>query len=405
MTKKSFYQKIAIFLIAVVVIQISYTPWAFAMGGDEGNNLESFEQGTGQKGALDAYNAIIGKLKSGDLDEDIYAGAYIDETKLVVMLTDLTDEVKNGYLAVIEDPNVVDFKQAEFSLKYLHEQVDETVKMMGNCPITGYGVYESQNKGHIKIDKDYYDNFVSELSATYSDYDIPIIFEPGEYYDKGLAEGEMENESVLESVNNFEDYYSMTASTEIMGGMPITTSQGNSTTGFCGYYGIMDAIIIAGHAVSEGENTKYGKVVQRKYNNNQYGDYAIIFVDSNYKLTNTICNRHWDKLDVTTVYSNVPEGTQISAYGDITKGVYGVVDATNESRTSSRTGVTIRGLTSVICDVYGTRKGDSGGPVYVNLGNWKVAACGIIQGGDSDTEMCFVPFEHIASAFSPKTTP
>lgn len=197
----------------------------------------------------------------------------------------------------------------------------------------------------------------------------------------------------------------MTASNEIMGGMPITTSLGTATIGFCGYYGIMSAIITAGHAVSEGEDTAYGKVVQRKYTNNQYGDFAIIFIDSNYELTNTICDSHWDKLDVRTVYSNVAEGTTVSAYGNTSKGVFGEVTATGISKTSFLTGVTICGLTSVTCPTGGANNGDSGGPVYVSLGNWQAAACGIIQGSGSSTEMCFVPFEHIAAAFSPKTSP
>lgn len=403
MTKK-FYNKVTVLLIVAIVMQMTYIPRSSAMGIEQLNDLEFNDCAAEQEDALDAYNDIIEGLKSGKLNEDMYAGAYIDGTKLVIMLTDLTDEIKNEYLAIVENQDTIDFEQARYSLKYLNEQVDEAVNILNNYPITEYGVYESKNEGFIRIDKEYYDSFVSELPAVFSEHNSPIIFEPGEYCNTGLAKEEMESELFAPDADG-EEYYATTADKDIMGGMPLKTSLGNSTIGYCGYYGIMDAIIVAGHAVSDGENTEYGKVVQRQCANNQYGDYAIIFVDSNYRLTNNICDGTLGSLEVRQVYSNVPVGTTVSAYGIKTKTFSGTVTATNVSKKYVGSDVTIRGLTEVACDYACATSGDSGGPVYVVLGNYKVAACGIIAADDRKGKMHFVPFEHIASAFSPKTSP
>lgn len=195
-----------------------------------------------------------------------------------------------------------------------------------------------------------------------------------------------------------------------MGGIPIETSKGTATIGFCGYYGIMDAIITAGHAVSEGEDTEYGRVIQRQFNNNQNGDYAIIFVDSNYKITNNIDSHIGTGADrllnVRTVYSNVPEGTSLYAYGNVSEAVSAKVEATNVSRYLYSYGVNIRGLTVANYTGGEATFGDSGGPVVVLLGSYQVAACGIIHGGTNDGKgMYFTPFDKIAAAFSPKTSP
>lgn len=404
MTKKRFYRKVAFLLVVVAVMHISCTSMGTAVGVEQEPDFEFNGYATEQKDALDAYNAIINGLKSGMLDENIYAGAHMDEAKLMVMLTDLTDEIRSEYLNIVENPSAVGFEQAKYSLKYLHEQVNETVNALDNCPITEYGYYESKNKGYIKIDKDYYDSFVSQLPALYSDCDSPIVFEPGEYYDMGLAEGGADSESQLESSVDVEKHYSVTAGKELMGGMPITTSLGTASIGFCGYYGIMDAIITAGHAVTEGGNTEYGKVVQRKCDNNQYGDYAIIFVDSNYKLTNKVCSSDWGSLEVRTVYSDVPVDTVIHMYGKATQGIRATVAATDISKRLGEGGVMICGLTKATSDYFQSTKGDSGGAVYVPLGNYKVAACGI-HSGSLERELYFTPFEHIASAFNPKTSP
>lgn len=244
---------------------------------------------------------------------------------------------------------------------------------------------------------------MSEVPVLYSEYDTPIIFEPGKYYDTGATE-EKGGE------NNFEESYSSTAAEDIMGGMTLHNTTGGeySTIGFCGYYGIMDAILVSGHAVSEGEKTEYGTVVQRCYGNNKYGDYAIIFINSNYRLTNKIRNNYWGSLEVVTVYSSVPEGTSISAYGQTSKGLTAKVTETNVSVTSYLAGniqIVIKGLTKAKCDYLLPQAGDSGAPVYVSLGNYNVAACGILKGGNNYDSVFFVPFEHIPAGFTPKTGP
>lgn len=55
---------------------------------------------------MDAYNIIIERLKTGELNEDIYAGAYIDGTKLIIMLTNTTDNIKNEFMSVVENDRV-----------------------------------------------------------------------------------------------------------------------------------------------------------------------------------------------------------------------------------------------------------------------------------------------------------
>ena len=376
MLKKRIRYNIAFFLIVAIVVQMAYISQSVAL------ELEPVDESISmQEDAINAYNIILENLKSGKLDENIYAGAYIDESKLIIMLTSLTAETRNEFLAVVETPDTIDFIQARYSLKYLNDQLNETADALSNYPITEYGIYESKNTAFIRVEKDYYDSFLNEMPALYVEDDIPIIFEPGEYHEMSTDKEENEKETFSDSVFAPEENYVTSATNNIKGGMSIRSSKGTGTIGFCGYYGTVDAIITAGHVVSEGEETEYGHVVHRNYGNNQYGDYAIIFVNSEYTLTNAIVQGRWDDLFVRTVYSSVPEGTQISAYGQKSGHMSAKVVATNVSMPGNN-GITTRGLiqTEHILGTTSTQ-GDSGGPVYYALGAMQVAACGLIKGG------------------------
>ena len=383
MLKSDYRNKIAILLVAVVIICAGCISKSYSIDQNQTIEAEWSQAMAQQIDAVEVYNDIIGKLKSGELDEDIYAGAYINGSKIIIMLTDLSDEIKNDFLLATDKPYAIDFEQAQYSLKYLDKLLNETVNMLADYPITGYGFYESKNKCFVEIEQDSYVRFVCEMPVLYSDDDYPILFEPAEYA-------------------------TTCASKDILGGTLIQTSTSNMTIGFCGRYGIVDAIITAGHGALQGSDTQYGYVVQSKCDNNQFGDYAIIYTNSDYRITNKVYANNLlgsDALYVRTVYSSVPEGTSVYAYGVKAKEKLGRVEKTNVSEYMIDTGKTIRGL--IKCKLSGgtSQKGDSGGPVYIPFGSYQIGACGIITASaDNGTTMFFTPFEHIAANFSPLTS-
>lgn len=383
MFKLNYWNKLAILIISVVIICVVCSSKGYSTNQNQEIEMEFAQDMTEQIDAIEAYNDIIGKLKSGELNEDIYAGAYINDSKIIIMLTDLSDKSKSDFLLATDKPYAVDFNQAQYSLKYLDKKLNETVDMLEDYPITGYGFYESKNKCFVEIEQGSYTHFVSEMPYLCADDNFPILFEPGEY--------------ITECVNE-----------DILGGTSIQTSRGFMTIGFCGRYGIRDAIITAGHGAPEGSDTQYGYVIKSQYNNNQFGDYSIIFTEPDYRITNKLnvgSILGSDSVYVRTVYSNIPEKSTVHAYGCVGKGKLGEVTATNVSRTIDSSGITIRGLTECTLSGSSTQNGDSGGPVYIPLGSYQVAACGIINGSNySGTKMCFTPFEHIAANFSPLTS-
>ena len=324
-----------------------------------------------QDDALDAYKDIIENLKTGFIDENVYAGAYIDGDKIVIMLTELSVETRESVLEVTDKPFAVVFEQAKYSLSYLQEQLEETVESLSNYPITDYGFYESENKCFIRIDNTFYTQFLSEQPVPYA-ADNPIIIESGTYD---------------------------VASSSLIGGM----EEGHQTLGFCGYFGVVDAILTTGHGATEGTRTTHGSVVQRKFLDNQYGDYAIIYPDTGYTVTNKVYGES-GIISISTVFDSVPQNTILYAYGKNTHFYSGKVIETNVTSVYSNFNNTrIRG--NERCEPINDFPvpGDSGGPIYRPYAG-AYAACGIFTTiNSSNNTWTFCPFEHITPMFTPLT--
>lgn len=88
---------------------------------------------------------------------DYYAGAYFDGSELVVLVTELTDEVKAGLSSII-DLEGITIKEATYSFNELLAANDEIVSKMGPnsddpfiAAIYGVGIYQKENVVHVDL--------------------------------------------------------------------------------------------------------------------------------------------------------------------------------------------------------------------------------------------------------------
>lgn len=189
------------------------------------------------------------------------------------------------------------------------------------------------------------------------------------------------------------------AQSELWGGDKITGNGSAFTLGSTGYYQGSPAIVTCGHGLSVGSTLNYngtriGEVSFHRHQNDAYGDYSIV------KLSNTkhtIINKAFGPSGTTQnpirVTGSVPKavnGQSIYNYGITTKWKGGKVISTNMTLVVS--GVILRGMTKVKYTT-STKAGDSGSPVYIYNGGYKL--CGIHGGGDG-TYSHYTPFELIS---------
>ena len=106
---------------------------------------------------------------------DTYAGSWVEDDKLVIALTDTSEESVAEYKAWAgEYADVLQFVQAEYSYNYLYLKMEDIVndlKEKHDIEIIDYCV--SQEKNEIMITVDWSDY----LSGVWVSYDVPVSFQ------------------------------------------------------------------------------------------------------------------------------------------------------------------------------------------------------------------------------------
>lgn len=132
-----------------------------------------------QESALAAHSLL---LEAYGFDEngyvcypDNYAGSWVEDDKLVIALTDTSEESVAEYkIWAGEYAEVLQFVQAEYSYNYLCSKMEEIVNdamEKHDIEIIDYGVSQEENEIIITVDWSDY------LTMLWVSYDVPVSFQ------------------------------------------------------------------------------------------------------------------------------------------------------------------------------------------------------------------------------------
>lgn len=210
---------------------------------------------------------------------DDFAGSYIDEFVLHIMLTDMSEETISRYrntIGIDICDNVVCFEYAAYSINQLESVKNEIVAAaaLDKIQLYGYGIDMQCNK-------------VVFYLPEKNEEDLIKLAESNKYDDK------------IQIITSCE---SPRTTTSLYGGDKVLRSGGSPfTLGFCGTYNGNNAVITCGHAFTGtnqglrlyGYSSDFGSTVYYCYaicGGMSNGDYAILNVTNSYTLTNYIWN-------------------------------------------------------------------------------------------------------------------
>lgn len=334
-----------------------------------------------QAPAVEAYNDLIDNFIDADNYNlslnDKYAGAYIEDDRLIISITKSSYQDVNELEEYFSEYPVNVYADAEYSEKELIEIAENYVLNQSNGRNLSYSIDPTENS--ITINTPQIDN--QNLS------DLPITF-------KGIP--------------NLKPF----AAFPLIGGLGISMKKGKDTVtiGIGGTYNGKDAIATCGHywdtnaSVYFGD-VKIGNIVKLKFNNLQSGDYGIAEVKSSEVATSNqvLSNSSYISIKGTL---KLPKGALAYRYGQRTN--LGAVRVTNTSVTVHTDSKYITNLIEAeyVSGSYG-QGGDSGGPLYAMNSSNKWCISGLTSGGNEDDETItyYTPIDTVVSAgFKVKTT-
>lgn len=315
--------------------------------------------------ALDAHSILESNLfnnAEANFEEDVYAGEYIEDNKLIIQLADASPADKQSYLQLVDYAPCVEIEDVEYSLDEL--EATEHIARILSCDydIVSHGIDVKNNRYMVTVlEEDYFDLIEDELYV--------------------------QNEDTL--IVETTDSYPVVCAATLYGGDRISKSNGDYMS-LCigGTYNGQNAILTAGHN-NEGSPSYYrsgnlvGSVTYQRCNTtvgdmsvNSLGDFAIITLSSSFTPTNDVRNAT-SLVNITSTYSSVPVGTTIYKYGSTTGYSWGTVTYTSMTvqykNTLGLVEYEVRGLyQSSMQNSSGTNAidyGDSGGAVYMLDGN------------------------------------
>lgn len=325
--------------------------------------------------ALDAHSILESNLfnnAEANFEEDVYAGEYIEDNKLIIQLADASPADKQSYLQLVDYAPCVEIEDVEYSLDEL--EATEHIARILSCDydIVSHGIDVKNNRYMVTVlEEDYFDLIEDELYV--------------------------QNEDTL--IVETTDSYPVACAATLYGGDRISKSNGDYMS-LCigGTYNGQNAILTAGHD-NEGSPSYYrsgnlvGSVAYQRCNTtvgdmsvNSLGDFAIITLSSSFTPTNDVRNAT-SLVNITGTYSSLPVGTTIYKYGSTTGYSWGTVTYTSMTVQYKEAGLIqyeVRGLyQSSMQNSSGTSAidhGDSGGAVYMLDGNsYKIH--GTVSGG------------------------
>ena len=320
--------------------------------------------------------------------------------KMLSFFKKVKEETIDDYSERCESLDCVRFVKADYSLNELEQYDKLSYELLQQYSVVSFGVDRKNNRYEICVETNDYNEVVHEVNKM------------------GLGD----------IIHVKSSGKALLCSTPIIGGYRIdkVNNTGSFTACIGGYYNGQEALLTAGHN-NEGSPNFYrsgsliGSVTMQRCNtvaNNTsisaYGDFAVIALNSNYNGTNTIQSSSGTVVSITGTFSSVPVGTTIFKYGYSTGHSWGIVSMVNETVVSygNLYQYTVRGLTrSVMQNATQTNAinyGDSGGPVYINDGTYKLQ--GSVQGfqlpqnGGVNSVMRSSPIYYTVQAgFTPKT--
>lgn len=347
-------------LVIGIIWGMSVQVFASNAAGDElvliesQNNLDSYMDR--QKEAVAAVESIYSHFTQNGNNTIIYpaeyAGEYLVDNQLNILLTDMSDSVMQKYRTWANYYDKLNFEQAQYSLNQLNSIRDSFDSLADDYALVSYGVDRQNNNVFVNVEPQDADALQNYLARTRSAYPVVIS----------------ESEPII-------------ATASLYGGDGIGIISGNSTASICigGTYNGQNAVLTCGHGFNT-KNTIYkgssaiGKIALKRFGGWD-GDFSIITLNSGYTPTNKVYSSSGtNSIKGCTYYPAA--GTAIYKYGKTTGYAYGTinqVDVTVNVSDGFSEQATVKGL-------YGTSahnnsgstpidSGDSGGPVYLKNGS------------------------------------
>ena len=340
-----------------------------------------------QENAINAYNILVKSFDVGEFGQylypDEYCGAWIDQNRLVIALTDL-DKIDEYSRLLGTMCAFVDFSCMEYSLNDLldlkliiYNDLDKTYGIRAGF----IAVEEDKNCLCIGIKKEQLNDLII------SDYEgYPLYF--------------IDLDQMVPT------------NTDLYGGMHLwnSTRSCGMTLSACGTWQGNDVIVTCGHTtqavndtikLNNSSGTTIGTVQFHRFYNGGYGDFEFVSVNSSlfdttpYILSTYTISGYSVPVGPSTA---VPLGTYVRFYGQATGYVsYGYVKFTNSSIGVEGTAVTINGMSWILVTSGSNKKGDSGGPVFSGTGT-TVSYCGVLSGNGTSGEdfyVSFTPYQYL----------
>jgi len=374
-------KKILVILISLCVgIACTITPRAKALPGESFYSNEEAEYRMQlQEPALEAYRELLNHFQKNGFEyvyPDEYAGEFIEDEILVILLKEGFEDLANKYINYCGDSKSVEIQTVPYSLKDFQTAEEVFWTLKNSYKIVSYGVDRKNNCFFAEVEQEDYDRLLADPAV--KELAVPLRVNVQKTF--SACANLYGGDSIL---NN---YLPPTSYSVCIGGT-YTNSSGATES----------AILTAGHGndtiFSFYRNDLYvGKVRYAQCNSDysntsatSYGDFAIVGLGTNYTATNKVRNAS-GLVSITGTYPSVPQGTTLYKYGAATGYAWGYV--TQANITVSYNSYYVRGMyESVIQNSSGTVPiwpGDSGGSVYINTSSgYKLQ--GLVAAGGSFT--------------------
>ncbi len=324
--------------------------------------------------AVKAYNVLMKSFETeeyGLVYPDEYAGAYVENNKLYIALTDKSNKCIEKYKNLLSDFSCIEYVIANHSMSSLETSLNKVYLALVDC-CSLYGCY------------------IDELTNG-------IVVEVAEGQEK-LALSTIDSISKAKTFNidcNIEVVPSVPIkkeSTGIVNGSRFYVNGGGYTLGIGGTYAGMNVIVSAGHGMSYGETATYdgdeiGQVLFSRYESGLPGDFSIIKLNSSDYTYSPLMYTSAGGSTITLqgAVSYLPLGTYVYRYGASSRECYAQITSTNYTTTLNDTNM----YKADIITGY-SASGDSGGPVRYNS-----EFCGIHAGSATDDSYIFFTPYHV----------
>ena len=123
-------------------------------------------------------NGIISFNDDGSLTyPDEYAGCYIEGAKLIILLTDISDEMIKKYTDIVGNcSDYIEIEKAEFSYNYLYSETQRLAQLINDNNLTWYtcGVSETNNSILFGVKEDDYEAIIELLNRESGNLPIEV---------------------------------------------------------------------------------------------------------------------------------------------------------------------------------------------------------------------------------------